>query len=47
VAQLVFEQIPLPAQFRLTGGAASDHFGIVTRERELADFQTLYQITQQ
>ncbi len=40
--ELVFEQTPLAAEFRLAGSAARNHFGIVAPKRELADFKTLH-----
>ena len=41
---LRFEQTPLAAEFRLTGGAAGDHCGIVTGKGDLADFETVRQV---
>jgi hypothetical protein len=37
----------LAAEFRLTGSAARNHFGVVARQCELADFKTLRQVAQQ
>jgi hypothetical protein len=45
--ELVFEMAPLAAEFRLTGSAPRNHFGIVARQRELADFKTLGQVAEQ
>ena len=45
--ELVFEKAPLAAEFRLTGSAPCNHFDIVARERELADFKALHQVAQQ
>ena len=45
--ELVFEQTPLAAEFRLMGSAARNHVAIIARQRELADFKTLNQVAQQ
>ena len=36
----------MAAEFRLTGSAARNHFGVVARQCELADFKTLRQVAQ-
>jgi len=41
-SELAFKQTPLAAEFRLTGSAPRNHFDIVARERELADFKALH-----